>query len=142
MITKEQTYDEQIQEILMQAIREVAIEDSMKEVEHVDDKTTKGWETKDSFYIEQDIQDILDDAKLERDARNDGLIKPEAGTRKFATVPIATIIDYYNKYGIDIMDAEVSRDQWEMAKFRMWIQKNHPELMVRDPGKTKYFSLK
>ena len=105
MITKEQTYDEQIQEILMQAIREVAIEDAMKEVEFVNDSTTKGWETKDAYFISQDIQDILDDAKMERDARNDGLIKPEAGTRKFATVPIAAITDYYNRYGVDILVA-------------------------------------
>lgn len=142
MEDKVSAYDEEIQAILAQAMREVMIEDLQKEVETVEDPSVKGWETKDSFYVEQDIQDILDDAKLERDARRDGLLKPEAGTRKFATVPIATVIDYYNKYGIDIMDAEVSRDQWEMAKFRMWIQRNHPELMVRDPGKTKYFSLK
>lgn len=142
MEDKVSIYDEEIQSILMQAMREVMIEDLQKEVETVSDSTVKGWETRDSYYIEQDIQDILDDAKMERDARNDGLIKPEAGTRKFATVPIATIIDYYNKFGVDVMDQDVSRDQWEMAKFRMWIQKEHPELMVRDPGKTKYFSLK
>ena len=142
MEDKVSIYDEEIQSILMQAMREVMIEDLQKEVETVSDPTVKGWETRDGYYIEQDIQDILDDAKMERDARNDGLIKPEAGTRKFATVPIATIIDYYNKFGVDIMDQDVSRDQWEMAKFRMWIQREHPELMVRDPGKTKYFSLK
>lgn len=136
------SYDEQIQEILMEAIREVAIEDAMKKTEVIDDKDIKGYETKDNFYVEQDVSAILEDAKMERDARRDGLLKPEAGTRKFATVPVAAIIDYYNKTGIDIMDAETSRDRWEMAKFRMWIQHNHPEFMVRDPGKTKFITMK
>lgn len=135
------SYDEQIQEILMEAIREVAIEEATKKVEVIDDETVKGYETKDNFYVEQDVSDILADTKMERDARRDGLLKPEKGTRKFATVPVAAIIEYYNKTGIDIMDAEVSRDQWEMAKFRMWIQRTHPEFMVRDPGKTKFFTM-
>ena len=43
------SYDEQIQEILMEAIREVAIEDAMKKTEVINDKDIKGYETKDNF---------------------------------------------------------------------------------------------
>lgn len=126
---------------LIQAMQEVADEERMAEVSTYDEKEThglKGWETDDAFSIEQDVEYIIDQARIERDMRDDGLIKPEKGVRKFATVPMAAIIDYYNKFGIDILDAETSRDQWEMAKFRLWIQKEHPYFMVREAGKTKF----
>ena len=130
---------------LKQAIIEVAEEEARAEVTNYEAEEThgiKGWETDDSFALEQDITAILEETKRERDMRNDGLMKPEKGTRKFATVPVAAIIEYYNKYGVDILDAETSKDQWEMAKFRLWIQKEHPQFMVREPGKTKFHTLK
>ena len=135
--------DETTMRLLKEAMVEVMQEEATATEVVMNDKEhgVTGYETSKDFHIEQDIQDILDDAKVERDARNDGLIPPEKGTRKFATVPIAAIVDYHNTYGIDIMDAEVSRDKWEMAKFRMWIQKTHPELMVRDANKTKFHTL-
>lgn len=138
------TEDPMVMEALMQAIKEVAEEEAMSEVstyEADENNGIGGWETDDNFALEQDINHILEETKRERDMRNDGLIKPENGTRKFATVPVAAIIDYYNKYGIDILDAETSQDQWEMAKFRLWIQKEHPQFMVRDPGKTKFHTV-
>ena len=138
-------YDEAIHQIFLEALAEVAAEEEQKTEHHFDAKEyngVKGGENENSFYIEQDIQAILDEAKLEREAREYGLIAPEKGTRKFATVPVAAIIDYKNKFGVDILDAETSRDQWEMAKFRMWIQREHPQLMVRDAGKTKFHTMK
>jgi hypothetical protein len=90
-----------------------------------------GFESDDKFEIVQNISDIVNEVKVERDMRQDGLIKPEKGTRKFATIPVSHIIEYHQKFGVDIMDEEVSRDKWEMAKFKLWIKRNHPYLLVR-----------
>lgn len=138
-------YDAQMAELLQEAINEVVMEEAMKTESYYDSNEFNGiggFEDESNFYIEQDVSDIIEEAKRERDMRSDGLIKPEKGIRKFATVPVTAIIDYYNKYGVDIMDAETSRDQWEMAKFRMWIQNEHPQFMVREVGKTKFHTLK
>lgn len=136
--------DDELQAIFQEAFNEVVAEEKLKnkdyEATKFDEKDygVSGFETDDSFLIEQDISGIIEDVKRERDERNDGLMKAEKGTRKFATIPLTHIIEYHNKTGVDIMDADVSRDKWEMAKFRMWIQNNHPYLMVREAGKTRY----
>lgn len=146
MITDEQSdYEAQMHAIFQEALIEVAKEEANQTEFYYDSNEFHGiggFEDQDNFHIEQDVQAIIDEAKRERDMRSDGLIMPEKGSRKFATVPVAAIIDYYNKTGVDIMDAETSRDQWEMAKFRMWIQKEHPHFMVREVGKTKYHTMK
>lgn len=138
-------FEESMKMLLHEAMTELAQEEEQRTEHNFDPNEfggIKGGENETNFYIEQDIQAILDDAKLEREAREYGLIEPEKGTRKFATVPMAAIIDYKNKFGVDILDAETSRDQWEMAKFRMWIQREHPQLMVRETGKTKFHTMK
>jgi len=136
--------DPMIKEALFQAMKEVMEEEENATSANfnLDEHGIKGFETEDSFAIEQDIKEILDDAQMERDMRNDGLIPPEKGTRKFATVPVGVMIEYANKFGVDIMGEEVARDKWEMSKFRMWIQNEYPALMVRDVGKTKFHDMK
>lgn len=126
-------------ELFQEALQEVLYEEEQSRLSGVatfekEDLGVKGFETDNEFEVEQDISGILEEVKAERDMRSDGLMKAEKGTRKFATIPITHIIEYHNKYGIDIMDSEVSLDKWEMAKFRMWIQKEHPYLMVRETG--------
>ena len=139
--------DDALQAIFKEAYNEVIEEEKEKNKTHEAVKFDSnkdgisGFETDDWFELEQDISGILEDVKRERDERADGLMKVEKGTRKFATVPMTHIIEYYNKYGIDILDADTSRDKWEMAKFRMWIQKEHPYLMVREAGKTRFHTV-
>jgi len=126
-----------IEELKNEAIEEILWEQEQERksgVTDVSDFGISGYETVDSFEVEQDISGILEEVRAERDMRNDGLMKAEKGTRKFATIPLTHIIEYLNKFGVDIMDAETSQDKWEMAKFRMWISNEHPYLMVRDKG--------
>jgi len=144
MNTISEDYHESMQALLQEAMNEVAMEEALATEQSFSKQEFNGLgghEDQNNFYIEQDIQAILDDAKLERDMRQDGLITPEAGTRKFATIPMAAIIDYFNRTGVDIMDAETSQSKEEMAKFRMWIQTTHPEFMVRERGKSKYHTM-
>lgn len=100
-----------------------------------------GFEDSENFVVQQDISGILEETKTEREMRSDGLMKVEKGIRKFGTIPMTTIIEYNLKYGVDILSAEVSRDKWEMAKFRMWVEKNYPMLMSREAGKTRFHTL-
>jgi len=133
-----------LDELRTEALEELAVEEAQLRSQGVlnqfdaNDFGVSGYETQDNFSIEQDISGILEDVRIEREDRRDGLYKAEKGTRKFATVPMAVLLEYQLQKGVDIMDGEVSLDKWEMAKFRMWIQKTHPELMVREAGKTRF----
>ena len=126
-----------IEELKQEAIEELQWETDQEQqsgITDISDFGISGYETDDAFEVEQDISGILQEVREERDMRSDGMMKVEKGTRKFATIPLTHIIEYRNKYGVDILDADVSRDKWEMAKFRMWIQKDHSYLMVREAG--------
>jgi len=90
--------DPMIMQALNQAMQEVIEEESIgNNVFNKDTDGVSGYEDNDGFHLEQDIKEILDDAQMERDMRNDGLMVPEKGTRKFATVPVGVMIEYANK---------------------------------------------
>jgi len=129
-----------LDELRQEAIAELEAEARAEKesgIYNLSDHGVKAFETEDHFSVEQDISAILADVKEEREMRSEGLMKAEKGTRKFATIPLTHIIEYQNTKGIDIMDAETSQNKQEMAKFRMWIESEHPYLMVREKG-TRY----
>jgi len=135
--------DETLVKWKLEALQELVDEEANRRERDFDRNEfgISGFETDSAFKIEQDITEIVEDVKRERDMREDGLIKPEKGTRKFATIPVTHIIEYFNLTGVDIM-GEHAHDKWEMAKFTNWIRDHHPYLMVRDGKKTKYHTMK
>lgn len=137
---QEETFSQiELEALYQEAVEELVVEENQKKAVGIEtydqsDFGVTGFETDDAFKVIQDISGIVEDAQIERDMRSDGLMKVEKGVRKFATIPITHMVEYQNKFGVDIMDGEISRDPWEMSKFRMWIQKEHPYLMAREQG--------
>jgi hypothetical protein len=78
------------------------------------------------YSVAQNIKPFLQEAA---DEKAMGFNK-KTHYRKFASIPDVVAIEILDNHGINIHDPEVTRDKWEMKKFKDIVIREYPYLIV------------